>query len=153
MPSDRSKKDVYFEDIETGVTYETPSRTITLPELNAFLALTEDDHPIHHDTDYVKRLGFDAPLVPGVFTMSLLTGLEPKLGWNKYVALLGVVEASFRQPIHVGDSIRAAVEVLDKRYTKDRKRGILTIKHTVLNQRDEHVATFVRRSMMEARGT
>lgn len=142
----------YFEDIQVGEKFTTPARTVTLQELNAYLGLTDDLHPLHTSAEYVQRFGFQKPLVPGVYILGILTGLEPiGTGWSQYIALAGITEARFIKPVAAGDTIKAKGEVLAKRETRKPDRGILTIKLDAINQKGEVVATFTRLSMMQRR--
>jgi acyl dehydratase len=45
----------------------------------------------------------------------------------------------FKGPIKIGDTIRLRAKVLGKRETSKPDRGVITLRRTVLNQRDEVV--------------
>ena len=47
----------YFEDFALGERFVIPSRTVAEAHFLAFQAASGDNHPIHYDREYCKRLG------------------------------------------------------------------------------------------------
>jgi len=67
--------------------------------------------------------------------------LEAMMGQFPGGALGAQVDGvAWRRPVRPGDTLRARIEVLSKRPSASRPdRGVLTLKTTTLNQRDEAV--------------
>ncbi len=55
-----------FEELRVGEIFKSPSRTIGDGNFAAFQAVSLDNHPIHYDAEYCKRLGHPAPLAHGL---------------------------------------------------------------------------------------
>ena len=143
----------YFEEIEVGEKIQTSQRTITEPEMDAFIALTRIFEPNHTDREHARRLKFKDKLVPGVFTLGLLSGLELATGQfnGRFIALLEMIRVRFPAPLYPGDTLQSEIEILEKQETKKAERGILTISHRATNQRGELVAEWVRKSLYQRR--
>lgn len=143
----------YFEEIEIGEKIQTSQRMITEPEMDAFIALTRIHEPNHTDREHAQRLKFKDKLVPGTFTLGILTGLELATGQfnGRFISLLEMIRVRFPAPLYPGDTIQSEIEILDKVETKKPERGILTISHRATNQRGELVAEWVRKSLYQRR--
>ena len=141
----------YFEEIEVGEKIQTPKRTITEPEMDAFVALTQIFEPNHTDREHARRLNFKDKLIPGTFTLGLLTGLELATGHfnGRFIALLEMVRVRFPAPIYPGDTIQSEIEILEKVETKKAERGIVTISHRATNQNGVLVAEWIRKSLYQ----
>ena len=62
-------------------------------------------------------------------------------------------DVKFPLPVFYGDTIYGSSEVLEKRESKSRKgQGIVKIKTTGTNQKDEVICTFLRQILIPARG-
>ena len=46
---------LYFEDVEVGFRFETPSRTVTEADLVAFTGISGDFNPLHTDAAYAAK--------------------------------------------------------------------------------------------------
>lgn len=129
---------VYFEDYLQGQKYLTNRRTITETDHVHFSTLCGFWEPLFMDREYVKNeTQFEKPIVPGALTFSfsegltILTGILNRTG----MAFLGA-EMKVLKPVHIGDTIRVEIEVMEKRETKKPDRGIVTFRHRTLNQKD-----------------
>ena len=56
----------YFEDLTIGERFLNPSRTLGDANFSAFQALSLDNHPIHYDIEYCKRVGHPELLAHGL---------------------------------------------------------------------------------------
>ena len=63
-----------------------------------------------------------------------------------FIAFYGIDKLRFTGAVKIGDTIRLEVEVLELT-AKDDKRGIVTTKGTVKNQRDEDCCVFVSKML------
>ncbi|MCK1736783.1 MaoC family dehydratase [Bradyrhizobium sp. 138] len=130
-----------YEDIALGTEFETAVHTVTESDIAAFADITRDHHPLHLDDAYARSRGFPAVIGHGLFGLSLMEGLksELKLYEETSVASLGWDEVKFRAPIVAGDTLRVRFRFVEKRPTKDPRRGIVIETLDLLNQRDEMV--------------
>ena len=143
-----------FEDFEVGDIYMHPlGRTIIAADNVWFTCLTMNTNPIHFDAEYAKGTEFKKPLVNSCFTLALVTGQSVIDLTVNGVANLGWDEIRLPNPVFEGDTITSKSEVLDLRESRSRpKQGIVVVKTTGLNQRDEVVIEFKRTFMIWKRG-
>jgi len=143
-----------FEDFEVGDVYMHPlGRTIIAADNVWFTCLTMNTNPIHFDAEYAKGTEFKKPLVNSCFTLALVTGQSVIDLTMNGVANLGWDEIRLPHPVFEGDTITSKSEVLEVRESRSRpKQGIVVVKTTGLNQRDEVVIEFKRTFMIWKRG-
>jgi acyl dehydratase len=143
---------LYWEDMEVGVTYSTPSRTVTEADVVAFASLTADFNRMHVDAEYAGRSSFGQRIAHGLLVASISAGLNTRSVANQRLeeTLAGLLDTrlSFRKPTFIGDTIRVDVEVVDRRETSRAERGIVVLKRTTWNQRDELVLEAVVTMLM-----
>jgi itaconyl-CoA hydratase len=144
----------YFEDFTIGDVYEhRPGKTILESDNHLFTLLTLNTHPLHFDAEYGKVTEFGRNLVVSPYTLSLLIGMSVSDCSQKTIANLGMDEVKFTAPVFAGDTLYAESEVLAKRESNSRPgQGIVTIRTTGRNNRDEVVCTFRRSMLIPARG-
>ena len=141
----------YFEDIEVGEEYESPGRTVTETDNVLFSALTHNPAPLHIDKEYMRNVSeFGEPLMNSFFTLGLIVGISINdITLGTTVANLGLEEASFPNPLFVGDTVHVETEVVAKRQSRSRPtNGIVTFEHRGFNQRDVLVASCRRNVLM-----
>ncbi|NKC14537.1 MAG: dehydratase [Gammaproteobacteria bacterium] len=124
----------YFEDFEVGERFVIPSRTMAASHFLAFQAASGDNHPIHYDREYCKRLGYKDLLAHGY---QVLIQTAAGAGMFPHVAdasLIGFIEQSsrFLAPVVAGDTLYPALTV--KALKPQRTTGVLTMASTVHNQ-------------------
>jgi acyl dehydratase len=145
---------LYYEDCKVGLVVEHAiRRTVSETDNILFSALTYNCAPLHIDAEYAKTTMYGQRLVNSMFLLALVAGVtvyETTLGTT--LGNLGFEEIKFPKPVFHGDTIRVRTEILAARQSKSRpETGIVTFKHTGLNQRDEEVVTAVRTGLMMLR--
>lgn len=129
-------------------------RTVTETDNLLVSTLTHNPQPLHLDAEYAGATEFGRIVVNGTFTFALLIGIsvgDTTLG--TLVANLGYDEVRMPKPVFIGDTLRAETEVVELRPSKSRPgQGIVTFRHTMVNQRDEVVCTCLRSALLQARG-
>ena len=144
----------YFDELEVGMTFvHEPGRTVTETDNLLFSALTLNPQPLHLDAEFARSTQHGRILVNSIFTLGLVVGLsvaDTTLGTT--LGNLGFDKTTFPNPVFIGDTIRAASKVVDKRpSTTKPDRGIVTFEHQGLNQRGEIVCSCIRGAMMMRR--
>ncbi|MBI2868561.1 MAG: MaoC family dehydratase N-terminal domain-containing protein [Chloroflexi bacterium] len=142
----------FLDDFNVGDKLITPARTITETDFVTFAGLTGDYNLVHTDEEYAKTTMFGTRICYGLLTISIAAGLVFRLGLLDYnsLALLGF-EPKWMKPVVIGDTIHVVAEIADKRPTKNPERGILKIKHEIINQRNEVVAEAIQTFLYAAR--
>ena len=128
-----------YEQVAAGDWIDTGTTTITAEQIDTFADLTGDRFEIHMDDAAAQAKGFPARVAHGLLVLSLIDGLKNQAPAQfDAVASLGW-DWQFSQPVFIGDTLTARIEIASKRTTKDPARGILTLNFTVKNQRNEAV--------------
>jgi acyl dehydratase len=128
-----------FEELRVGEIFRNPSRTITQANFAAFQTVSLDNHPIHYDDEYCKRLGHKAPLAHGLQVLAFTAagaGLFPHVIGE---ALIGFVEVSakFLKGVYPGDTLYPALEITELK--PQRTTGLVTMRATIHNHKSELV--------------
>jgi acyl dehydratase len=124
----------YFDDFVLRERFVLPSRTMTDAMFAAFQLASGDNHPLHYDAEYCRRLGMPHMLAHG-FQVLIQTaagaGLFPHMVEE---SLKGFIEQSsrFLHPVFAGDTLYSTLEVSE--LTAGRKTGVLTMRSSVVNQ-------------------
>jgi acyl dehydratase len=129
----------YFEDFEVGETFYIPSRTVGDGQFSAFQAASGDNHPIHYDLEYCRAHGHPDLLAHG-FQVAIQTA--PGAGDFPFLveeSLVGFIDQSsrFLKPVYRGDTLYPALAVAALK--PGRTTGVVTLRSTVHNQRDDLV--------------
>lgn len=132
---------LYWEEWEIGAEFESPARTVTETDIVMFAALSGDYNPLHVNEEYCKQTPFGTRIAHGPLVYAIVAGLifQLHLYDDTLIAFLGFDSLKFTKPVKPGDTIRARIEVLEKRETSNLERGVMKRKLTVLNQRGEVV--------------
>ena len=142
--------------MEVGLTFEhEPGRTVTETDNLLFTALTQNPQPLHLDAEFASQSIHGRILVNSIFTLGLVVGLsvaDTTLGTT--LGNLGFDRTTFPHPVFIGDTIRVASKVADRRASRSKPdRGIITFEHTGTNQRGEIVCSCRRGAMMMRKQT
>jgi len=106
------------------------TRTLTEADVALFIGVTWDINPLHTDHIYVSATPFKRPIVPGLFTASLLTHLG-----GLWAFLATEMHFEFVAPVYVGDTITAEVEVTEA----DEPRGWVRLRCRCTNNEGREV--------------
>lgn len=128
-------------------------RTVTETDNLLMSALTHNPQPLHLDAEAAAASEFGRILVNGTFTFALMIGLsvgDTTLG--TLVANLGYDKVVMPKPVFIGDTMRAETEVVAIKASRSRSEaGIVTFRHTLLNQRNETVCECLRAALLNKR--
>ncbi|WP_210358588.1 MaoC family dehydratase [Sphingomonas beigongshangi] len=129
-------------------------RTVTETDNLLFSTMTHNPQPLHLDAEAARASEFGQILVNGTFTFALMVGLsvgDTTLG--TLVANLGYDRLVMPKPVFLGDTLRAESEVVELRDSRSRPdAGLVTLRHVMLNQRDETVCQCLRTALLKRRG-
>lgn len=128
----------YFQEFEIGQEIITAGRTITESDLVQFANLTGDTNPMHTDAEYSKTTMFGERIAHGMLGLSYMLGLLWPLGFMEgtVIAFMGL-EAKFKAPIKIGDTIHAVAQITQLKEMKAAGGGIVVLGVKLVNQRDE----------------
>ena len=137
-----------FEELRVGEIFKSPSRTIGDANFAAFQAVSLDNHPIHYDVDYCKRLGHPAPLAHGLQVLSFTAagaGLFPHVIGESLIGFIEV-SAKFLKAVYPGDTLYPALEITE--LVPQRTTGIVAMRATVHNQKSELVLDGIHKYLL-----
>jgi acyl dehydratase len=145
---------VWFEDLSVGQSWTSAPRRLERDQIIAFA--TEFDPQAQHLSEDAARASLFGELVASgwhtaAFTMRLMldTGV---LATDGRMLGAGIEEISWPTPVRPGDALRAQCEVLALRPLRSRPElGLLTLRTTALNERDEPVLVMTSRIMLRRR--
>ena len=136
--------DRYFDDFVVGERFVSPGVTVTESMIVEF-ALQYDPQPFHLDAEAARASNFDGLIASGFQTMALGFRMFLALGLFRACSMgsPGVDELRWPRPVRPGDTLRQIAEVLELRPSRSKPdRGIVVMRHAVVNQRDEEVMTY-----------
>lgn len=130
---------LFFEDFQVGMAFTSPGRTVTEADVVGFAALSGDHNPLHTDEEFAKAGRFGRRIAHGVLTLAILTGMWDEVGMiaGSVEAFYGIDDLKFTLPVFFGDTLHAAIKVVDKKERDE--SGLVTLRNEVVNQRGETV--------------
>jgi len=138
-----------FEELRIGEIFKSPSRTVGDANFAAFQAVSLDNHPIHYDVEYCKKLGYPAPLAHGLQVLSFTAagaGLFPHVIGESLIGFIEV-SAKFLKAVYPGDTLYPALKIIE--LVPQRTTGIVAMRATVHNQKSELVLDGVHRYLLK----
>jgi acyl dehydratase len=137
-----------FDELKVGEVFAIPSRTIDAANFAAFQTVSLDNHPIHYDVAYCKRLGYPAPLAHGLQVLSFTAagaGLFPHVIGEKLIGFIEV-NAKFLKGVFPGDTLYPALTIAE--LVRQKTTGIVAMRATVHNQNRELVLDGMHKYLM-----
>ena len=141
----------FYEDfIIDGVIEHSLSKTIFESDNNLFSLMTLNNHPVHTNLDYAQKNQHGQILVVGTLVFSLAVGITVPDISGKAIANLEYLNIKHHSPVFINDTLYVSSKILDKRESKSKSdRGIIHVKSTARNQKDEIVLTFERKVLIK----
>lgn len=146
-------RDYYFEDLNPGDKFTSPSFTLTAQDLIEF-AQKYDPQPFHLDREAAEATHFGALVAPGFQTAALSWALAIKTGVFRKSALAGLsVEGlQWLKPVRAGDTLTCHFEVLETRVSSSRPgTGITVSRFDLVNQNGDLAFTMRMTQLLKCR--
>ena len=138
-----SPEPCYFEDLEIGAAFDSPTRTVTEADVVNVACLSADFNRLHVDAEYAKVTPHGQRIAHGLLVLAVMSGLVTRMQLNQHLepSLMGLldIQRRFPKPTFIGDTLRVRVDVAAKRGTSRPDRGVVAFHRQVINQRDEVV--------------
>ena len=142
----------FFEDYAVGdvITHAVP-RTISGGERAMYHALYPARGALYSSDEFVRACGLPASPVDDLITFHTVFGKTvPDVSLNA-VANLGYAEGRWHLPVYPGDTLKSQSEVIGVKQNSNGKSGVVWVRTTGRNQRDEVVLSYVRWVMVRKR--
>lgn len=142
----------YFEDFSVGqaITHATP-RTVTLGDVALYNALYGARFAVQSSDEFAKSIGYARAPLDDLLVFHIVFGKSvPDISLNA-VANLGYADCRFLLPVYPGDTLTARSEVIGLKENSNGKTGVVYVRTTGRNQRDQTVLDFARWVMVKKR--
>ena len=144
---------MYFEDFKIGLILKTGSKKIKKKEIINF-AKNYDPQDFHIDETKAKNGPFGTLVSSGFMTLgiSFTQFFETGVIKNTGMGAWGIDELRWTHPVYPEDVLKSEVKVLEKKISsKNPKKGTVRTLHTVTNQNDKIVMTWISNFMIKTR--
>ncbi|MCB4379713.1 MaoC family dehydratase [Synechococcus sp. MU1644] len=135
----------FFEDYSVGdvLTHAVP-RTVGAGERALYHALYPARHALYSSDTFAQACGLAASPLDDMIAFHTVFGKTvPDVSLNA-VANLGYAEGRWLQPVWPGDTLTSQSEVIGVKQNSNGKSGVVYVRTTGRNQRDEAVLEYVR---------
>ncbi len=142
----------FFEDFRIGETirHATP-RSLGPGERALYIALTGSRFALASSHEFARALGLASAPHDDMLVFHVIFGRSvPDISLNA-VANLGYAEARFGVAVHDGDTLSAQSSVIGLKENSNRETGVVYVRTTGTNQREEVVLDYVRWVMVRKR--
>jgi 3-hydroxybutyryl-CoA dehydratase len=141
MPLPNAQRGMYFEEFAAGQTIVTAGRTVTEHDVVAFAGLSGDFNQLHTDAEFAKSTPFGQRVAHGLCVLSIVSGLAVQSGVMEgtILAFREISEWKFSQPVFIGDTIHAELQVAETKPFPRLGGGLVGITLNVKNQNGETV--------------
>ncbi len=134
----------YLEDFVAGQVFNTGRVRLDKEQIFAF-AKQFDPQPFHLDAEAARHSPFQGLAASGWHTAAMTMRLMVEGEFKPAGGILGVGfdDLSWPRAVRPGDELHAKSEILEVRPSKSRPdRGLLRVRTTTFNQKDEPVMVF-----------
>lgn len=137
-------------DFSVGDTYHHPWEvTVDDGMLALFAASFLDPNPLYSSRRFAREIGFRDRVVHPMVLLNLALSFSVHDVSEQTIAHLGYSKLVFPNAAYAGDTVRAFSEVLGVRPSESKPgRGIVHVRVTGVNERDEPVICFERRALI-----
>lgn len=135
----------FFEDFELGerIVHATP-RTVTEGDRAMVTALYGSRFALGSADSFAATCGLERAPLDDLAAFHIVFGKTvPDISLNA-IANLGYAEGRFHRPVYPGDTLSSVSEVIGRRQTSKGEAGIVWVRTTGRNQRDETVLDYAR---------
>ncbi len=131
-----------FDELDLGETFNSPSREISLEDIETFAHFTGDTFYAHMDEDAAKANPFfPGRVAHGYLLLSFAAGLFVQPDPGPVLANTGLDNLRFMAPVAAGDSIRVRLTVKQKT-PRNEEYGEVRWHVTLYNQKDDVAAEY-----------
>lgn len=145
----------FFEDLNVGDCFDSPTRTITEADVVNFACLSADFNRLHVDAEYARGTAYGQRIAHGLLVLAVMSGLVTRMLLNQHLEpnLMGLldIQCRFPKPTFIGDTMQVRVFVAEKTVTSKPDRGVVAFRREVVNQCGEVVVEGVWKLLVRRR--
>ena len=142
----------FFEDFHVGqkIAHATP-RTLTHGDAALYQALYGSRFALQCSDFFAQEVGLPRSPLDDLLVFHTVFGKSvPDISLNA-VANLGYAEGRFLKPVYPGETLSAHSEVIGLKENSNRQTGVVYVRTTGMNEKDEGVLSYVRWVMVKKR--
>jgi acyl dehydratase len=145
----------FFDDFIPGQRHTSMGRTVTETDIVSFVTLCGIFEELFLNVEQQDNTILEGRVAPGMLVLAYAEGLYIQTGHTHAGrAFLGLDELRLTAPTCSGDTLRVTVTVEETRPSASRPgHGIVTLRHSVTNQKDVEVLTYRTTRLLQARPT
>ena len=140
-----------LDDLAVGDEWASPSRTVTEADVVAFAGISGDFNPIHMDHEAAAESVFRRPIAHGLLGLAMASGLSSFAPKVETLAFVAILEWKFVEPIAFGDTIHVVSRVESIEPRGRGRRGLITWRKELVNQKGKVVQTGLTQTLVAAR--
>ncbi len=142
----------FFEDYSVGdMIHHAVPRTVGAGERALYHALYPARHALYSSDEFARASGLPSAPLDDLAAFHVVFGKTvPDVSLNA-LANLGYAEGRWLLPVYSGDTLRSVSEVIGVKQNSNGKSGVVYVRTTGYNQRDEAVMSYVRWVMVRKR--
>jgi acyl dehydratase len=129
---------LYFEDLQTGMEFESAGRTLTETDIVNFAGLSGDYNQIHIDAEFAAATPHGGRIAHGLLVLSILSGLSTRtalmIGLSEQIVGLLNLECRWKRATKAGDTLHVRLRIDELRPTSNEKNGVVTLRRDAINQ-------------------
>lgn len=142
---------LFFDDVATGQEWISSGRTVTQADIVNYAGLSGDFNPIHMDHVFAAATPFRQVIAHGLLVLSMASGLMISSPMMRTLAFVSIKDWQFKAPVFIGDTLRAHSQVLEKEERARGRRGLITWRRQILNQKNLIVQEGISITLVEGR--
>jgi acyl dehydratase len=142
---------LYLQDLTPGDEWKSPARTVTEADVVNFAGVSGDFNPLHVDHEAARATPFGRPIAHGLLGLAIASGLAAHCPRVRTLAFLAIEEWSFLEPIFFGDTLHVISQVAHVEPRARGRRGVVTWRRRLVNQRGAVVQQGTTRTLVEGR--
>jgi 2-methylfumaryl-CoA hydratase len=142
----------FFEDFSLGqiIRHATP-RTVWPGDSALYTALYLPRFAVQSSRAFAQAIGYKEQPIDDVLVFHFVLGKTvPDVSLNA-LANLGYADLKFLAPVYAGDTLNATSEVIGLKENSNKETGVVYVRSTGRNQRDEVVLDYARWVMVKKR--
>jgi acyl dehydratase len=144
----------FFDDVQIGQRFRSGTCEVSAESIRAFAA-QYDPQPLHLDAEAARASIFGALIASGWQTAAITMRLTLDGGPRFASGTVGLgAEVSWQRPVRAGDTLYAAIEIIEKIPSQSRAdRGRIIMRIETCNQRDEVVQLLTAKVLVPRRAS
>jgi len=146
---------IFFDDLEVGMRFESAGRTVTEADIVSFAGLSGDYNQLHIDHEFAAKTVHGERIAHGMLVLAIVSGLSTRvalmLGVSEQIIGLLNLECKFKATTKIGDTLRVILTVEELRLSSKGDSGVMVLSRNAMNQRGDVVMESIWKLLIKTR--